>query len=250
MRVLVLFDGAGLARLGLERAGHECTGIELDPLKHRLSELVGSGKCYLDDARNWGELTSAFDAVWCSPPCVRRTSCIKDLTKADGLRDPEYQGDHLSWCLGLEAGVLWVENVTMQGAYGNEWGTAWNAAQFLKKPIQNRNRIIGGKYKHPKVQRPYTRWHPGICPSITATEYKASGATDKCRASRFYGRNLTVEECAYHQGFKIPKGWYDIPFWFLPGNRHRQTLWRRNLYEAIGNGVPVYMAEAFGRAYK
>ncbi|WP_409175624.1 hypothetical protein [Brevibacillus fortis] len=26
--------------------------------------------------------------------------------------------------------------------------------------------------------------------------------------------------------------------------------WEKNLYEAIGNGVPVYMAMAFGEVYK
>lgn len=53
---------------------------------------------------------------------------------------------------------------------------------------------------------------------------------------------LTIEECAWHQGFEIPSGWYDIPEGMRPGE------WRRELYTAIGNGVPVWMAEAFGRA--
>ena len=33
MNIAVLFDGAGLARLGLEQAGHTCIGIELDPFR-------------------------------------------------------------------------------------------------------------------------------------------------------------------------------------------------------------------------
>ncbi len=47
MNIAVLFDGAGLARLGLEQAGHTCTGIELDPLKHMLSkrQRVVAGDC-------------------------------------------------------------------------------------------------------------------------------------------------------------------------------------------------------------
>ena len=28
-----------------------------------------------------------------------------------------------------------------------------------------------------------------------------------------------------------------------------QAEWKQNLYEAIGNGVPVYMAKAFGEVY-
>ena len=116
-------------------------------------------------------------------------------------------------------------------------------SQFKSMP-----RIIGGRYPEPHVLHPYRRCFPGICPTITATEYKASGATDKCRASRFYGRNLTVEECAWHQGLTIPRAWYGIPEWFWPDDRFRGIHWRRNLYVAIGNAVPVYMARAFGAA--
>jgi site-specific DNA-cytosine methylase len=249
MNILVLFDGAGLSRLGLESAGHQCLGVELDPTKHELSRHLGSDRCVLAEARAYARAhLSEFDAVWASPPCVRRISCIKDLTKADGLRDPQFQGNHLRWCLSLPVPILWVENVTLQGSRGNGWGRVWNAAQFLREPRQNRNRIIGGRYPEPHVLHPYRRCFPGICPTITATEYKASGATDKCRASRFYGRNLTVEECAWHQGLTIPRAWYGIPEWFRPDDRFRGIHWRRNLYVAIGNAVPVYMARAFGAA--
>ena len=254
MNILVLFDGAGLARLGLEKAGHVCTGVELDPRKHALGLHVGSGRCVLADARRYFEEHGRnFDAVWSSPPCVRRTSCIKDLTKAQGLRDEEFQGDHLQWSLNLPTKILWVENVTIQGSDDeyNAWGNLFNAAQFLPEPVQNRNRVIGGRYRIPSewIYHRYKRWFPGVCPTITATEYKASGATDKCRASRFYGRNLTLDECAYHQGFDIPPQWSVIPDWFMAGNKWREVHWKRNQFEAIGNGVPVYMARAFGRIY-
>lgn len=45
MRIAVLFDGAGLARLGLEQAGHDCTGYELDPAQwdRVLYEAIGNG---------------------------------------------------------------------------------------------------------------------------------------------------------------------------------------------------------------
>lgn len=246
MKIAVLFDGAGLARLGLERAGHECMGVELNPVAHHLSKLVGSGNCVLGDATRFS--LKEFDAVWASPPCSKRSSLPKDLTGQGGLRDAIYQQDHLDWCLKIRKPVLWVENVTVQGAMGNDWGVTYNAAQFLRTPIQNRNRVVGGKHKFPSLFSEYKRWVPGICPCVGATEYKGC-ASDYMRASRFYGRKLTVEECAHHQGFRIPAAWRKVPDWYMSDYRHREIQWERRLYEAIGNGVPVYMAKSFGKQY-
>lgn len=125
------------------------------------------------------------------------------------------------------------------------FGRVWNSAQFLAEPIQNRNRVIGGRYEPPRTFHAYRRAFPGICPTVTATEYRGC-ATDRRRASRFYGRKLTLAECAYHQGFEVPAGWEKPPTWFT--GTARQWLW--SLYEAVGNGVPVYMAKAFGEAYE
>ena len=233
MKIAVLFDGAGLARLGLEQAGHDCVGFELDPNKHALSQSVGSGNAILADVRDVD--LSGFDAVWASPPCQ-----IRSTARTQGDPTSEYSVDLLEWSLNLPHEVLWVENVTVQGATGNEWGTVYNAGQF--SDLQNRNRVIGGRYQAPVVLHPYKRAFAGLCPAITASEYKGC-ASDKRRASRFYGRRLTIEECAYHQGFEIPQEWYTIPEGFT------KAQWYRNLYEAIGNGVPVFMAKAFGEVY-
>lgn len=65
LKIAVLFDGAGLSRLGLEQAGHECTGYELNPIAHELSKHVGSGNCVLADVKDV-DLTE-FDAIWASP---------------------------------------------------------------------------------------------------------------------------------------------------------------------------------------
>lgn len=250
MKIAVLFDGAGLARLGLERAGHQCTGVELNPVAHYLSKSVGSGNCILGDATKFD--LSGFDAVWASPPCSKRSSVPKDLTGRKGLRDAKYQQDYLQWSLAqhIRVRTLWVENVTVQGSRGNDWGCVYNAAQFQRTPVQNRNRVVGGWFRAPETYRQYRRWFPGICPCVSATEYKGC-ASDRCRASRFYGRKLTVRECAYHQGFSIPRSWFRIPDWYLPDARpaNRAVQWERRLYEAIGNGVPVYMAKAFGKEY-
>lgn len=237
MKIAVLFDGAGLARLGLELAGHQCTGFELDPWKHYLSKSVGSGNSNLADATEV-DLTK-YDAVWASPPCQLHSSA-----RTQGAPTSDYSTDFLDWSLKIPNDVLWVENVIPQGKMPG-WGTPWNAAQFMRIPIQNRNRMIGGRYEMPDVHREYSKAIPGICPCITASEYKGC-ATDSRRASRFYGRRLTIDECAYHMGFVIPQSWRDIP----DGWNGTPGEWQRNLYEAIGNGVPVYMAQAFGEVYR
>lgn len=240
MKIAVLFDGAGLARLGLERAGHDCTGFELDPLKHGLSRMVGSGRTVLADVRDVD--LSTFDAVWASPPCQLRSSA-----RTQGAPVSPYAVDLLDWALALPHSVLWVENIMSQRTADNGWGRAFNAAQFGPVPIQNRNRIIGGRYPEPTVDRPYRKAFPGVCPCITATEYKGC-ASDTRRASRFYGRRLDLFECAYHQGLDAAtvRGWIEARSALAPNLTPGE--WRRNLYEAIGNGVPVFMAQAFGCA--
>lgn len=234
LKIAVLFDGAGLARLGLEQAGHDCTGFELDPLKHMLSKFVGSGNSILADATKV-DLTG-YDAVWASPPCQSRSTA-----RTQGEPTSNYADDFLEWSLQLPHQTLWVENVIPQGKMPT-WGKPWNAAQFTREPLQNRNRMIGGRYLDPGTYADYKKSFPGICPCITASEYKGCGS-DKRRASRFYGRRLTIEECAYHMGFVIPPEWHTVPDGMKRGE------WQRNLYEAIGNGVPVYMARAFGERH-
>jgi len=235
MKIAVLFDGAGLARLGLEQAGHTCIGVELDPIKHHLSLFVGSGNSLLADAKDF--TLEGFDAVWASPPCQQRSQA-----RTQGAPKSAYAEDLVEWSLAISTDVLWVENVL---AALPHFGALYNAAQFLEVPIQCRNRIMGGRYRPPGVFRPYQRAPSGVCPAITATEYRGC-ASDHRRASRFYGRRLTLEECAYHQGFSIPPEWSSVPPWF----NGTAVAWRNQLYEAVGNGVPVYMAKAFGEAYK
>lgn len=242
MKIAVLFDGAGLARLGLEQAGHECVGFELNPWKHYLSKFVGVGECVLADARDVD--LSGFDAVWASPPCQEHSiAATQGGPRCQVLPGESYSDSTLlAWSEEIQSEILWVENVDW---HNTRHLPIYNAAQFLSEPIQNRSRRIGGRYKKPDVFRPYTRAYPGICPTITATEHRGC-ASDRRRASRFYGRKLTVDECAYHQGFTIPDEWRAIPEGW-PGT---PQAWLRNLYEAIGNGVPVYMAWAFGEIYE
>lgn len=243
MKIAVLFDGAGLARLGLEQAGHDCTGFELDPWKHRLSQAVGSGNSVLADVREVD--LSGFDAVWASPPCQEHSVARTQGAPRDqvGVSGSFSDGGLLAWAEAIQfPPILWVENVD---APTTRHLPIYNAAQFLEVPIQNRSRRIGGRYTPPAVFRPYTRAYPGICPTITATEFRGC-ATDRRRASRYYGRRLTIDECAYHMGFTIPHEWRQVPAdW--PST---PTRWLYNIYQGIGNGVPVYMAKAFGSVYE
>ena len=144
--------GAGLARLGLEQAGHTCTGIEIDPQKHLLGLSVGSGNCLHADAREVD--LSAYDAIWASPPCQLRSFANTRNRTANKYAN----GDLLAWALALPHPVLWVENVPSKHGFNN-WGHMYNAAQFLQQPIQNRVRIIGGRYKLPEVYWGYKRFY-------------------------------------------------------------------------------------------
>jgi site-specific DNA-cytosine methylase len=235
LRVAVLFDGAGLARFGLEQAGHYCTGFEIDKHKHYLSQYIGSGNCILADVRDV-DLTS-FDAVWASPPCQYRSRARNPQDHTTKWHD-----DLVQWCLGLPHSVLWVENVISQRE-DNNWGQLFNAVQFSTQPLQNRLRIIGGRYKYPKTYRSFVRRHPKACPSILATEYK--GGSRRGAFRYFGGRVPTIEECAYLQGLKIPLEWRATPFdW-----DKSPAKWIEFLYDAIGNGVPTYMSYCFGVVY-
>jgi site-specific DNA-cytosine methylase len=238
MRIAVLFDGAGLARLGLETAGHDCTGVELNPVAHWLGQFVGSGNCVLGDVRDFD--LSGYDAVWASPPCQARSTA-----RTQGCAVGDYAEDLLEWSLELDVPILMVENIKSQRHDNNAWGTIFNAAQFEAEPRQNRQRVVGGRYPLPGVHRAFKAHYHDIdlCPCITASEYKGC-ATDKRRASRYYGRRLTVEECAFHMGFNIPDSWRKPPSWWTDSF----AKWTYEIYRAIGNGVPVYMAKAFGDA--
>lgn len=238
----MLFDGAGLARLGLEQAGHECVGFEINPVAHHLSQHVGSGRCVLADVRDVD--LSGYDAAWASPPCQWDSSA-----RTQGDPTSPYATHLLNWSLTLRdrwpnLRTLWVE-CAAGNAYGRmpTWGEVYNAFQFGGR--QNRNRLIGGHYPRPATRWPWRKAFDGAAPAVTATEFKGC-ATDSRRASRFFGRRATLGEVAELQGFTVPAAWHEP----LPGFRMAgpQSSWSIELYRAIGNGVPVHMARAFGAA--
>lgn len=73
-------------------------------------------------------------------------------------------------------------------------------------------------------------------PTVTATEGRGC-ATDQRRASRAFGRRLTVEECAVLQAFPA-----DYP-WTVAGTVEEQ-------YRAVGNAVPPPVAAALVGVYR
>lgn len=252
LNIAVLFDGAGLARLGLEQAGHICTGYELDPVKHHLGSMVGSGNVKLRDVLTiTREEISRYDAVWASPPCQSRSSAgNRDTSKARKNRKHNDLLLEHTFKLCSSAPISWIENV-IDPRGDNSWGALYNAAQFLKEPIQTRNRIIGGNHTPPVTYRPYKRYYKefNICPAITASTWKRYSAIGTFSGSceSWYKRAPSPREAAYHQGFTIPDTL--LRSWFHKLDGFTDAQWRRQLYEAIGNGVPVYMARAFGEVY-
>lgn len=258
MKIAVLFDGAGLARLGLEQANHKCTGFELDPSKHYLSQFVGSGNCILQDATTVN--LDSFDAIWASPPCQHWSD------QNHGTAGLKEFGDRnlLLWSLDLikqyPDKVIWVENVISKAA--GEWGKKYNAVQFLENPIQKRRRMIGGNYKEPFVYCDFKYNYPklDICPAVLASEYKQGSKArewnkERRKATRWfyykYGRTMNLEDMAYVQGFCIPEEWYKLPTNLLndKGKKYTKSQWNINLSQSIGNGVPVYMSKGFGMEY-
>lgn len=244
MKIAVFFDGAGLARLGLEQAGHECVGFERNPVAHHLSQHVGSGRSVLEDVRDVD--LSSFDALWASPPCQWTSAA-----RTQGAPVSEFADPLLAWSLDARTRwphleVLWVECAegNARGRFPS-WGKVYNAYQFGGR--QNRNRVIGGHYPEPVTKWAWRKWFPEAAPAVTATEYKGC-ATDMRRASRFFGRRATLEECASLQGLTIPAAWYDPMPGYDMDSVSGERSWIRQLYTAIGNGVPVHMARAFGEA--
>lgn len=256
LNILVLFDGAGLAMRGLLDAGHDCTGVELMPEKAHLSKLLNpDAKAHivanvLDLDMEW---IKSFDAVWASPPCQSRSLANKYNKHARAQEKKVLNTELFDWSLALPNEIVWIENV-IEPAGNNEWGLRWNAAQFLEEPIQGRNRIIGGKYKNPVVHRGYKPEysHAGrrLSPVVRASMWKNLKIVGLPIPSRnstcesFYGYVPTLDEAAWLQGLNaIPLEWYD------PMEGYSWSKWQVNLYEAIGNAVPVYMSRAFGEAY-
>lgn len=249
VNILVLFAGAGLATRGLLNAGHQCTDVEIDPIKSYLSKMLNpEAKHIVADVMSLdSSWIASFDAVWASPPCQKRS----DINTHDTSSDKYAKHDELlEWSLALNNDVLWVENVASKQDTSKNFGKLWNAAQFEEEPRQMRRRCVAGRYKDPKIYREFQWSYPklDICRAIQAQDWQGGYKPKFARSEGWYGRKLSLREAAYHQGIdEIPDGL--LRSWFHPTFGKTPAQWRGIVYEAIGNGVPVYMSEAFGRCY-
>lgn len=257
LNILVLFAGAGLATRGLLDAGHTCTDVEIQPEKSYLSEILNPEATHIvsdvmDLDPDW---IATFDAVWASPPCQKRSG-MNQGRDLDAIEKYNKHDDLLEWSLSLKNNVLWVENV-VDNKGRNNWGKRYNAAQFETRQL--RTRIIGGRYRNPAINLPYKpsylkSHNIDICPAVLATEITKSAIPSPksgfihSEAAYWYGRTLSLSEVAWHQGIdKIPHEL--LKSWWYPLDNYTYRQWKIELCEAIGNGVPVYMAKAFGEAY-
>jgi site-specific DNA-cytosine methylase len=239
MKILVLFDGGGLAMRGLLNAGHKCVGVEIDPKRVELSKLLNpeaehicADVLALDPA-----FIASFEGVWASPPCQFWSEQNQTQNNAETK-------DLLWWSLSLQNRFLWVENVVSKRS--GEWGYYYNAAQFLPTPVQRRRRMIAGRYPEPFVYRGYKGDYvefQNVCPpAVMASEigYRSPRkdlSKEHSKFTKWYmlrGHRPTVDDMAAAQGLVIPDGW--------------RSSSKKFLSSVIGNGVPVYMAEAFGNA--
>lgn len=246
LNILVLYDGGGLARLGLEQSGHICTGVELDPVKHEMSKYVGSGNCICADVLALDDsFYLQFDAIWSSPPC-QSYSDQKTDDKTGVYGNPECLPHSMKLIDKFpHLKAIWIENVLSN--YFKPYAQHYNAAQFLLNPVQRRRRLIGGRFDKPFVYRGFKYDYPEfrhVPPAPMASELKAGGlATEVTKERRKFSkwyrlnrdRRPTTEDMAVAQGFSIPDEWAQFS--------------TRQISQAIGNGVPVYMAKAFGDAY-
>ena len=112
LNIAVLFDGGGLARLGLEQAGHTCTGYELDPAKHYLSKMVGSGNTVIADVFDiTPDDLQEYDAIWVSSPCQSRSGAGNPHMSISKI-EREYNDRLLEYSIHLAKSkpIHWIEN--------------------------------------------------------------------------------------------------------------------------------------------
>ena len=77
MRIAVLWDGDGQARLMLESNGHDCVGFELSRRKYEHCLQVGSGRCCNMDPA--AASLESFDGVWVNAATARRETWARDI---------------------------------------------------------------------------------------------------------------------------------------------------------------------------
>lgn len=242
--VLSLFPGADLFGMAFAAEGF-C-------VVHATDLLLGG------DVRQFHAIQGKFSGVIGGPPCQSFSVACTGQTPSHGNLIPEFER------IVREARPRWfvmenvkeaplpfvahpMSNINM-GVGSSEWRTcmmdyprvhnnlldAWEygAASHRTRRFSSNLALNCQPYLVPLADR-----HPDPWPCITATEQKyCGGTTDRRRAGRKVGRQMTLEEINIGMG--------------LPADFATPALTKEMAYKVRGNGVPLQLGRAVARAVK
>ena len=243
--VLELFPGAGLLGMAFEQEGF-CVVRGPDV-------LLGG------DIRTWHAIKGKFNGIIGGPPCQSFSVACTGQEPSHGNLIPEFERivreAQPDWYVmeNVKEAPLPFTNATPQPAivalkpghcqasyhahsaepivYSHLLEAYWfGAAQHRTRRFSSNLELNTLPFVLPEDQR-----HPDPWPTITATEQKyCGGTTDKRRAGRKVGRQMTLEEINVGMG--------------LPADFSTPVLTKEMAYKVRGNGVPIPLGRAVARA--
>lgn len=215
--ILSLFPGVDLLGMAFEKLGF---------IVVRGPDIIFGG-----DIHNFKGICNKFNGIIGGPPCQEHSEARTSGASEFGDLTNEFER------VVLECKPDWwiMENVrlapipNLRPIYSSMLNSHWFGSK------QSRNRRISSnlplKFKLTKECERYLN----PCPCVTATEYKGC-ASDKRRASRFFGRKMTLEEVALYMD--------------LDQSFYLSSLTIEANYKVLGNGVPLKLGIAIATAVK